>query len=64
MNTYNNTERKMSLKRESGLKVNVVLKLIRDMCEVWVSRNVSWRDLERGATNHRVSQKKENFLIR
>ena len=64
MNTYNNTENKMSLKRESGLKVNVVLKLIRDMCEVWNSRNVSWRDLASAATNHWVSQKKGNFLIR
>jgi len=40
----------MSLKREPGLKVNVVLKVIRDMCEVWISRNASWRDLVSAVT--------------
>jgi hypothetical protein len=50
MDTYNNTASKMSLKREPGLKVNVVLKVIRDMCEVWISRNASWRDLVSAVT--------------
>jgi hypothetical protein len=38
MSTYKNIARKMSLKREPGRKVNVALKLIRDMCEVtaWI----------------------------
>jgi len=55
MNTYNNLASKMSLKREPGLNVNVVLKLIRDLCELWISRNVIWRDLVSAVTNHRVS---------